>query len=196
MTNPQLRAADGVTTDDQPIRIEPRWPLALAIGFYLAVTLTLRLVEPDRPTLGPRWLVPTIELLLLVALVAADPSHLTRRAKWLRRIGVVLILGLVVVTIISTVVLIYDLITGGRATESASILRTSGALVWFGNAMAFSLVYWEFDSGGPLARYRGDQPYPDLLFTQQASPEFAPPDWRPQFVDYFVLIMHELTPRS
>jgi uncharacterized membrane protein len=187
MTDSQLRPADGFTSPDEPLRIEPRWPLALAIGFYLVVTLILRLVEPDRPTLGPRWLVPAVELLLLVALAAADPSHLSRRAKWLRRVGVILILALVALTIASTVVLIYDLITGGRATESASILLTSGALVWIGNAMAFSLVYWEFDSGGPLARYRGERPYPDLLFTQQATPEFAPPNWRPQFVDYFVL---------
>jgi hypothetical protein len=53
--------------------------------------------------------------------------------------------------------------------------------------MVFSLVYWLFDSGGPLARYRREHRYPDLLFTQQASPEHAPPDWRPQFADYLAL---------
>ena len=67
------------------------------------------------------------------------------------------------------------------------LLLTSGALVWLGNALVFSLLYWEFDSGGPLARYRREHAYPDLLFTQQASPEFAPPGWRPQFADYVVL---------
>lgn len=172
---------------EPPARIEPRWPLALALGFYIVVTLTLRLVEPDRPTLGPTWLVPAVEIGLLVALVAADPTHLTRRAAWLRRVGIVLILSLVMLTIASTMILIDDLITGGPATESATLLLTSGALVWLGNALAFSLVYWMFDSGGPLARYRGDRAYPDLLFTQQASPEFAPPGWRPQYADYFIL---------
>jgi hypothetical protein len=173
--------------DDEPIYLEPRWPLALAIGFYLVVTLILRVVEPDRPTIGPRWLVPGIEAALLLALVAADPSHISTRARWLRKVGIALIMGLVGLTVIATVTLIDDLITGGRVTESASLLLTSGALVWLGNALVFSLVYWEFDSGGPLARYRRERAYPDLLFTQQASPEFAPPDWRPQFVDYVVL---------
>jgi len=173
--------------EDEPIHLEPRWPLALAIGFYLVVTVTLRLVEPDRPTVGPRWLVPGIEVALLLALVAADPNHISRRARWLRKVGSALIMGLVVLTVISTVILIDDLITGGRVTESASLLLTSGALVWLGNALVFSLLYWEFDSGGPLARYRRERAYPDLLFTQQASPEFAPPDWRPQFADYVVL---------
>jgi uncharacterized membrane protein len=182
-TEPTKSVAESGT----PASLEPRWPLALVIGFYLAVTLTLRLVEPDRPTLGPTWLVPAIEIGLLVALVAANPAHITRRARWLRQVGIVLILGLVAATIASTLVLIDDLITGGPATGSASILLTSGALVWFGNAMVFSLVYWQFDSGGPLARYRGDREYPDLLFTHQASPELAPPGWRPQYADYFIL---------
>jgi hypothetical protein len=174
-------------TDEERVVIEPRWPLAAAVGFYLVVTLTLRIVVPDRPTVGPRWLVPGIEIALLLALVAADPNHITRRARWLRKVGIALIMGLVVLTVISTVKLIDDLIVGGRVTDSASALLTSGALVWLGNALVFSLVYWEFDSGGPLARYRRERPYPDLLFTQQASPEFAPPDWRPQFGDYAVL---------
>ena len=43
------------------------------------------------------------------------------------------------------------------------------------------------DSGGPAARYRDPRPYPDLAFTQQLSPEFAPPGWRPMYIDYLVL---------
>jgi hypothetical protein len=49
------------------------------------------------------------------------------------------------------------------------------------------LLYWELDSGGPLARYRAERPHPDFAFTQQLSPELAPPGWRPRYVDYFVL---------
>ena len=98
-----------------------------------------------------------------------------------------LILALAVVALVATAVLIADLIRGAEVTESASTLLASGALIWLGNIVAFSLIYWQFDSGGPLARFRGDRPYPDLAFTQQMSPEFASPDWRPQYADYFVL---------
>ena len=130
---------------------------------------------------------PTLEILFLVALVAADPNHITTRARWLRRVGIALTFGLMVVTLASTIVLIQDLVEGGKATDSADVLLASGALVWLGNVMVFSLLYWQLDSGGPLARYRGEHAYPDFLFTQQASPEFAPPDWRPKFPDYLIL---------
>jgi hypothetical protein len=51
----------------------------------------------------------------------------------------------------------------------------------------FGLLYWLLDSGGPYARYVGERPYLDFAFTQQMSPELAPPGWRPHYVDYFIL---------
>ena len=54
-------------------------------------------------------------------------------------------------------------------TESAPSLLASGALIWLGNAVIFGLLYWVLDSGGPLARYRHERPYPDFAFTQQRA---------------------------
>jgi hypothetical protein len=124
---------------------------------------------------------------LLVALVLADPARIEGRAKWLRRLSGVLIVALAVISLTATAILISDLIKGSHVTESASTLLASGALIWLGNVLVFSLLYWHFDSGGPLARYRGDRPYRDFAFTQHMSPELAPPGWRPQFVDYLIL---------
>jgi hypothetical protein len=181
-------AADPVPAeDDGPIFVEPRWPIALVLVAYIVMTITLRITVPDRPRLGPEWLVPSFEILFLVALVLADPGHISARARWLRRLALGLTFALLVITLASTGVLIRDLIEGGKATESADVLLASGALVWLGNVVVFSLLYWQFDSGGPLARFRRDRPYPDFLFTQQASPEFAPPGWRPKFPDYLIL---------
>jgi len=42
------------------------------------------------------------------------------------------------------------------------------------------------DGGGPVARAGLDVPV-DLAFTQQLSPEVAPPGWRPVFLDYLHL---------
>jgi hypothetical protein len=172
---------------DEPAFVEPRWPVALAVSFFIAITVTLRALQPHRESLGPHWLVPSIEVAMLVALLAADPAHATGRRRWLRPVSIALVLALVVVALLSTVVLITDLIRGGKVTESASTLLASGALIWLGNALVFSLLYWLLDSGGPLARYRGEREYPDFAFTQQLSPEFAPPGWRPQYVDYLIL---------
>jgi hypothetical protein len=167
--------------------VEPRWPIALAVGLYLALMIVLRIYEPDRPSLGTRWLVPGIMGGLLVALLLADPAHIEGRARWLRRLVGVLILSLAGVTLVSTAILIADLVRGSRVTESASTLLVSGALIWLGNCLVFSLLYWHFDTGGPLARYRGEHPYRDFAFTQHMSPELAPEGWRPQYVDYLIL---------
>jgi hypothetical protein len=177
----------GAGIDHERVFIEPRWPIALAVGTYLALMIGLRIYEPDRPTLGTRWLVPGIMGGLLVALVLADPAHIEGRARWLRRLAGVLILALAAAALASTTILIADLVRGAQVTEKASTLLVSGALIWLGNVLVFSLLYWHFDTGGPLSRYRGHRPYRDFAFTQHMSPELAPEGWRPQYVDYLVL---------
>jgi hypothetical protein len=183
-----LRWLEGVTrVDEEPIFVEPRWPIALAVSAFIAITVALRILEPTRESLGPTWLVPGIEIALLVALFAADPPRVSARANWLRRLSIALVVSLVVVAVSSTGVLISDLIRGASVADSAGPLLTSGALIWLGNCLAFGLLYWLLDSGGPLARYRGEREYPDFAFSQQMSAELAPPGWRPQFVDYLIL---------
>lgn len=175
------------TQATEPVLTEPRWPIALAIAGFIAITIVLRAFEPNRESLGPPWLVPGIEIAMFVALVAANPAGVHRRARWLRRLSIALILTLAAAAVASTAVLVTDLVEGDEITQSAGPLLASGAMIWLGNALVFSLVYWQFDSGGPLARQRGERAYPDLAFTQQQAPELAPPGWRPRYVDYLVL---------
>jgi hypothetical protein len=167
--------------------IEPRWPIVLTLGVFVALTIVLRVLEPKREGLGPHWLVPAIEIALLGVIAAADPARVSGRRRWFRRVSIALVSLLALVALISTGVLITDLVRGGSVTESATSLLASGALIWFGNCLVFSLLYWLLDSGGPLARYRGEREYPDFAFSQQLSPELAPPGWRPHYVDYLIL---------
>ena len=183
MSSPPAQAR----SDEEVVFLESRWPVAAAVAVFIAITITLRIVEPDRESLGTPWLVPALEIALLVALVAADPAHVKPRARWLRRLSRALILIMAVAAVISTVILIADLIRGEAVTESADLLLSSGALIWLGNVLVFSLIYWQFDSGGPLARYRGEREFPDFAFSQQMSPELAPPAWRAKYPDYLVL---------
>jgi hypothetical protein len=178
---------EATRADEEPVAVEPRWPIALAVSAFIAITVALRVLEPDRESLGPTWLVPGIEIAMLGALLAADPARVASRASWLRRLSIALVFSLVVVAVSSTAVLISDLIRGATVAQSAGPLLTSGALIWLGNCLVFGLLYWLLDSGGPLARYRGEHQYPDFAFSQQMSPELAPPGWRPQFVDYLIL---------
>lgn len=166
---------------------EPRWQLALALVTFIVVTLVLRIAEPEHQSIGPQWLVPTLEIGLLVLLLAADPAHVAGRRRWLRTASIVLVSLLAVVVLTATGKLIVELIQGSKITNSATSLLSAGALIYLGNILVFSLLYWLLDSGGPLARYRGEHEYPDFAFTQQLSPELAPPGWRPQYVDYLIL---------
>jgi hypothetical protein len=173
--------------DGEPLHVEPRWPIAAACSLFIVVTVVLRLVEPHGVFVGARWLVPGLEIALLVVLIAANPTHLARRVRWLRPVSITLIGSLAVVATVASIHLIVDLVRGSPVTESASSLLASGATIWIGNALVFGLLYWELDSGGPLARYRGEREHPDFAFSQQMNSELAPAGWRPLYVDYLVL---------
>jgi hypothetical protein len=166
---------------------EPRLPVAVALGGFIALTVVLRIVEPERDSLGPRGLIPAVEVALLVLLILADPARISGRRRWLRRASIALVALLAVAVFAATAKLIVQLIQGGKITDSATPLLTSGALIWLGNVLVFSLLYWLLDSGGPYARFAGEREYPDFAFTQHQNPELAPPDWRPQYADYLVL---------
>ena len=87
----------------------------------------------------------------------------------------------------SGVRLVAGLVGGHGPADSAARLLVNGGSVYLTNLIAFSLWYWELDRGGPAARAHGLRTYPDFLFPQMASPELAPADWEPTFVDYFYL---------
>jgi uncharacterized membrane protein len=184
LSTPPSVAPEG---SDERLAVEPRWPVALALGTFIAISIVLRVVQPHREALGPVWLIPAIEVVLLLTLIAADPATLSRRRRWLRPLSIALVGGLAAAALASTVVLIVELVQGGEVTQEATSLLASGAVVWLGNCLVFGLLYWLLDSGGPYARYVGERPYLDFAFTQQMSPELAPAGWRPHYVDYFIL---------
>jgi hypothetical protein len=165
---------------------EPRWPPAAALLVYMALNIAARLWLPSDSPVRVPWLIPAIEAVLLVALLAGDPSRLAKRTRWARPVALTLVVVLVLAALWTTVLLVYDLIKGRGVTNSPSELLASGALVWLGNNLAFALLYWLMDSGGPIARSRNPAPV-DFAFTQQMSPELAPPGWRPVFLDYMHL---------
>ena len=93
---------------------------------------------------------------------------------------------LVAGALVATGLLIHDLITGAKVAQSPTTLLADGAFVWVGNNLAFALLYWLVDGGGPITRLRHSAPV-DFAFTQHLSPEIAPHGWRPVFLDYLHL---------
>lgn len=150
-----------------------------------AIVLTVLL--PDELRLGPSWLLPLVEAVLLVALVLGDPGAIDRRSRVLRALSIALVAVLVLNSLWSTAQLIDVLINGGEATNSARELLSDGAIVWASNNIAFALLYWELDGGGAAARAQGLTAHPDFAFPQQLNPHLGPPGWRPRFIDYLYL---------
>ena len=162
---------------------EARWPAAGAV--LAAIVLTVLL--PDGERVGPGWLLPAIEVVLLAAIVAGDPGRISRRSRLLRGLSIALVAVLVLGALSSTLLLIDALIHGGPETNSASALLLAGTTVWVSNNLAFALLYWELDSGGAAARAYRLPRHPHFAFPQQMNPTLAPPGWRPRFVDYLYL---------
>jgi uncharacterized membrane protein len=175
--------ADAPTADELGRTAEARWPMAAAVVAALVLTYLL----PDEVRLGPNWLLPAVEGVLLLALVVADPVEISRGSKLLRTSSIVLVLILVLSALWATGELIDDLIHGGPETSSASALLEAGSTVWVSNIIAFALLYWDLDGGGAAARARHLSRRVDLAFPQEINPELGSPGWRPRFIDYLYL---------
>ena len=169
-----------------PSAPESRWPPALALLAFLILNIAIRLWLPHESAIRLPWLLPGVELLLIGLLLFSDPGRLARHRRWLRPLLLAFVVILVVAALWSTVLLISDLIQGNGVTNSPSRLLATGALIWLGNNLAFGLLYWLLDGGGPAERRTKAGPV-DFAFTQQLSPELAPPGWRPVFLDYLHL---------
>jgi uncharacterized membrane protein len=176
-------AAD--TSAELPLGESRLWPAA-ALVVFMGLNIAIRIWLPGDGAVRVPWLLPAIEGALLVVLLAADPQGIATHVRRLRQVAVGIVLLLVVAALWATTLLIYDLIKGIGVTESPSKLLASGGVIWVGNNIAFAMLYWLMDSGGPVARSRGAPPI-DFAFTQQMSPELAPPGWRPVFLDYLHL---------
>jgi len=168
---------------DPPLRIETRWPVALAV---LAVTLLLALL-PDRVRLLPVSALYILGIVLVLPMVAVVLSRANRR--WLRierLITLVFSVAAACGMIADLTLLIAEMLR--RSGEISGIqLLTSSVAMWILNVITFSLLYWQMDRGGPEALANDASPRPDWLFPQEGAPQDVPPDWRPTFVDYLFL---------
>jgi hypothetical protein len=158
---------------------EQRLPVAAAVALAIALQLAL----PQRLVIRPAWLLPSLEGLLLVGLVVANPTRINRTSTTLRAASVSLIALISLANAWSSGELIKGLINGVEG-DNATLLLARGASVYVTNILVFALWYWEWDRGGPVSRARALRQYPDFLFPQMTQPNLTSPDWEPTFLDY------------
>ncbi len=158
------------------VHYEHKFPVLLAILGAFALYLLL----PESISLFPRWVVPIAGVFVLLPLIIMNPRRVSRETTWSRWLGIGFALALAAVNQYYVVVIVMQLVNG--LIDGPSILLTAFA-VWITNVIAFSLVYWELDKGGPYARriegVRDEAPQ-DFQFPQQQNDT----RWDPVFFDY------------
>ena len=170
-------------------RDEPRWFPALAI---LAV-LGLLAVLPHHVSVMPVWVSYVAALAVLVPMAAI--TLMTANTLWLgieRTVIILFAAAYVVNTIVELADMIGIITLHPPETRAISLLSSSVA-IWVANFLAFSLLYWQIDRGGPHARVSGVGAKPDWLFPQATAAEDSSPGWRPLFLDYMFLAYNTAT---
>jgi len=158
--------------------VEPFWEAQLAV----LTTIVLYLVLPARLTVGPRWLVPGLEGVLLVGLAISTPYLHHTQAPVRRRVSIVLIAIVTAANFTAEGLLIHYLLRSGGSGGRSLVF--SAAQIWFTNVAVFGLWFWEVDRGGPHMRTAPEPRAPDFLFPQMDATEASLKGWRPAFLDY------------
>lgn len=150
----------------EPRRGEARLPAAIAV----LVAVGLYTFVPKQLTPFPRWLVPALELALLVPLIAINPTRFTRETRAGRIVSLVLVCVIAIANLTSLGYLVHALV--GKGIEDGPALLRASLLIWLTNIVVFGLLYWELDRGGPVARTqraRSDLPRADFRFSQDEN---------------------------
>ena len=141
-------------------RGEARLPALLATLFAIALYALL----PDSLLVGPRFVIPALGVLLLVALTIVNPRRLTRQTR-LSRIASLGLVGLIGLANAAALGMLLDALLASQVQDGRSLL-IAALQVWLTNVITFGLAFWELDRGGPVCR------------TQAARDELPPADFR------------------
>jgi uncharacterized membrane protein len=173
-------------------RGEPRLPASIVT----VVAALLYLLLPQELLVGSRYIVPAVEILLLIPLIAINPKRVTRETKLSRLLSLVLVAIIAVTNLTALGLLIHDLVDGSASASDGKALLLGALQVWLTNVIAFGLAFWELDRGGPVRRTqsaRAELPMADFRFSQDenhdtveevADGSSIKADWVPTLVDY------------
>jgi uncharacterized membrane protein len=167
---------------------EHRWPPAIAILLVVASYF----VPSVLPQLE-RWILAGVVILLLIPLVILNPARLTRQTRWSRFVetllGSVILLGNQIGLVQVIVLLLHK-------SNQGDALLLAALQVFLTNVIAFALIFWTLDRGGPVNRVnapRKELQLADFRFPQDEDHDTVEEvkagssiimDWVPNFIDY------------
>jgi len=168
----------------------------------VALVAALQVLMINDLAIGPRWLAPGLELLLLLPLSIATAwnQKQARQASsehhWLqvaqhRRAIRVLAMSLTAIVSLMNLGALFELVrallAGKQSTGTTLLLDALN--IWVTNVVAFGLWFWGTDRGGPAVRSVRSGQSPDFLFPQMtlAGPSGQDASFSPGFIDYLFL---------
>ncbi|HSX53061.1 MAG TPA: hypothetical protein VLF90_01685 [Patescibacteria group bacterium] len=160
-------------------KTDPVWhvqiAMLIAIGFQLAL--------PNQFSVGSSFVLPVIELLLIIALPITTPRQPVYKSL-ARRVNVIALLSLAGLgNIYSLGVVANELLKGGQVSNGRTLI-TAAINIYLTNLIIFALLYWEMDGGGPGERQQIAKYEQDFLFPQHQNEAYKHPEWKPTFTDY------------
>ncbi len=156
--------------------------MLVAMAFYITLPATIASGRPYASVLF-RFVIPVIELVLLIPLTVSAPHREAVESGRRRMASIALIGILTVANLIALGLLIWTLLDPQSSVHGRDLLF--GALqIWVTNVIAFGLLFWEVDGGGPPARFAEPDADRDFAFPQMTDPEVAHEGWYPRFGDY------------
>lgn len=163
--------------------VEPVWHVEVAIIVAIALQLSLA----DQLSVLPKFLIATLELLLLVGIHLSDATIQEQR-NHTRRIASLTLTAIVSITNIASLWLVSNFLIQGSKHLTGQQLIISAINIYLTNLIIFGLWYWQLDGGGPGGRGTHKPPI-DFLFPQMNTPSSITeqPHWHPTFFDYMFI---------
>lgn len=156
----------------------PHWSASLAV----LAALGLYLILPGELTLGPRLLVPVVEVALVVILALVRAYTTAREESEVRVLVIFVVAVLNLANMVAVAILVDDLLYG--SVIRGRPLLYGAVSVWLTNIIVYALWFWQLDQGGPVTRARGMGRPPDFQFPQMVTAQPPTVSWEPRFVDY------------
>lgn len=167
----------------QPVRVESRLPGGLAV---LAVVL-LAATIPGRISLFPAWIPYTLMIIIIIPMIGAMLTPGKGYWEKIERIVTMIFCIIMISGTLANLANLIRIIVLRAAEVKGTQLLASSIGVWIANVLAFSLLYWQLDRGGPGCRENNENIKPDWIFPQTDVPEQAPTDWQLSYIDYLFL---------
>lgn len=121
-------------------------------GIAAAIAAAIYGLLPDRLIIGPRFIIPALEIVLIAAVVLTNPRRSDRQSYWSRFFSLALIALIALVNLLSLILLIRELVS--NSSGHGRLLLLAAGQVWSTNVIVFAAAYL---GAGPRRTGRPDQ---------------------------------------